>query len=390
MHPVNGFFGEFGGQFVPETLVPAIDELEAAFNSFREDSGLLNELKRYREEYTGRPTPVYFAENISKKYGVNIYLKREDLLHTGAHKINNAIGQGILARHMGKTRVIAETGAGQHGVATATAAAMFGLECTVYMGRVDALRQRPNVQKMKLLGAEVKLVTDGQETLKDAVSAALRDWVANVVNTHYIIGSVVGPHPFPDIVAYFHSVIGTESHDYFQKKGFMPDFVLACVGGGSNAIGMFQGFLETEVKMIGVEAGGRSLDPGENSATLTKGKKGIFQGTLSYLLQDEKMQMLDVHSVSAGLDYPGVGPQHAFLRDSGRVEYVHIFDDSALNAFRELTRLEGIIPALESSHALAYVLDNSERFRDSNVLVNLSGRGDKDFPIIEKYLSEDL
>ncbi len=390
MRPDNGFFGEFGGQFVPETLIPAIDELEAAFQRFRNDENSLGELKKYREEYTGRPTPVYFAENLSRKYGVNIYLKREDLLHTGAHKINNAIGQGMLARHMGKTRVIAETGAGQHGVATATAAAMFGLDCTVYMGRVDARRQKPNVQKMKLLGAEVVLVTDGQETLKDAVSAALRDWVSNVQNTHYIIGSVVGPHPFPEIVAFFHAVIGEESAEYFRKKDFLPDFVLACVGGGSNAIGIFQGFLDTDVRLIGVEAGGRSLDPGENSATLTKGKKGIFQGTLSYLLQNEKMQMQDVHSVSAGLDYPGVGPQHSFLHDTGRVEYVHIFDDSALNSFKELTRLEGIIPALESSHALAYVLDSSDRFKGKNVLVNLSGRGDKDFPIIEKYLAEEL
>ncbi len=390
MRPDNGFFGEFGGQFVPETLVPAIDELEAAFETFRNDKSSLAELKKYREEYTGRPTPVYYTENLSKKYGINIYLKREDLLHTGAHKINNAIGQGILAKKMGKTRVIAETGAGQHGVATATAAAMFGMQCTIYMGRVDAQRQRPNVQKMKLLGAEVVLVTDGQETLKDAVSAALRDWVSNVQNTHYIIGSVVGPHPFPEMVAFFHSVIGEESREYFNSRGFLPDYVLACVGGGSNAIGIFQGFLDTDVKIIGVEAGGRSLDPGENSATLTGGKRGIFQGTLSYLLQDERMQMQDVHSVSAGLDYPGVGPQHSYLHDTGRVEYVHIFDDSALHAFKELTRLEGIIPALESSHALAYVLDNSERFSGKNVLVNLSGRGDKDFPIIEKYLSEEL
>lgn len=390
MQPNNGFYGEFGGQFVPETLIPAIDQLEDAFIKFKENSESIAEMEKLLREYVGRPSPVYYACNLSKKYGVDIYLKREDMLHTGAHKINNALGQGMLTRDMGKRRVIAETGAGQHGVATATAAAMFGLDCRIYMGRVDAERQLPNVKKMKLLGAEVVLVEDGQKTLKDAVSAALRDWVANVVDTHYIIGSVVGPHPFPEIVAYFQSVIGKESVEQFEKFGFMPDYVLACVGGGSNAIGIFQAFLDTDVKLIGVEAGGTSLNPGENSATLTLGKKGIFQGTLSYLLQNENFQMEDVHSVSAGLDYPGVGPQHAQLRDSGRTEYVHIFDDQALNAFKELTRLEGIIPALESSHALAYVLENSGIFKGKKVLINLSGRGDKDFAIIEKYLPEDL
>lgn len=390
MECINGFYGKFGGQFAPETLIPALDELEEAFKKFRSGSAQMKENDRYLREFAGRPTPVYFAANLSAKYGMNIYLKREDLLHTGAHKINNALGQALLTRFMGKKRIIAETGAGQHGVATATVAAMFGLQCRIYMGTVDAERQMPNVKKMKLLGAEVSLVDTGLKTLKDAVSASLRDWVTNVVTTHYLIGSAVGPHPFPEIVSYFQSVIGSESLEHFQSQGGLPDYVVACVGGGSNAIGMFQAFLETPVGIIGVEAGGRSLDPGENSATLVRGKKGIFQGTLSYLLQNDNFQTEDVHSVSAGLDYPGVGPQHAFLRDSGRVEYTAVFDNRALHAFRELTRLEGIIPALESSHALAYVIDNRERFAGKNVLVCLSGRGDKDFGIVDKFDLEAL
>ncbi len=390
MHPNNGFYGEFGGQFTPETLIPALDELEGAFNEFKKSRDNESELARYLKYFAGRPTPVYKAENLSKKYGVTIYLKREDLLHTGAHKINNALGQAMLTRFMGKKRIIAETGAGQHGVATATVAALFGLDCAIYMGSVDAERQMPNVKKMKLLGAGVNLVDTGLKTLKDAVSASLKDWVANVTDTHYLIGSAVGPHPFPEIVSYFQSVIGTESREHFQSLGFMPDYVIACVGGGSNAIGIFQAFLDTGTRLIGIEAGGRSLDPGENSATLARGKKGIFQGTLTYLLQNDNFQIEDVHSVSAGLDYPGVGPQHSWLRDTGRVEYSHVFDKSALHAFRELTRLEGIIPALESSHALAYVLDNSSLFHGKNVLVNLSGRGDKDFGIVEKYNLEEL
>ncbi len=390
MRPHNGFYGPFGGQFVAETLIPALDELEESFNSVRKKKKFIGEMKRYLHDFAGRPTPVYFAKNISEKYGINIYLKREDLLHTGAHKINNAIGQAILTKYMGKKRIIAETGAGQHGVAVATAAAMFGFDCTIYMGSIDAERQMPNVKKMKLLGTEVKLVDTGLKTLKDAVSAALKDWVFNVAHTHYLIGSAVGPHPFPEIVAYFQSVIGRESREYFESLGFLPDFVIACVGGGSNAIGMFHDFITSDVKLIGVEAGGTSLNPGENSATLAVGKKGIFQGTLSYLLQNENFQMEDVHSISAGLDYPGVGPQHAYLRDRGRAEYVHVFDNRALHAFKELTGLEGIIPALESSHALAFVIDNRDRFKGKNVLICLSGRGDKDFGIIEKVNLEDI
>ena len=339
----------------------------------------------------GRPTPVYFAKNISKKYDLNLFLKREDLLHTGAHKINNTIGQALLTKQMNKKRIIAETGAGQHGVATATAAALFGLECVVYMGSVDVERQMPNVRRMKLLGAEVVPVEDGLKTLKDAISASLKDWVTNVIDTHYLLGTVAGPHPFPEMVAFFHSVTGKEAKEFFEQKGEMPDYVIACVGGGSNAIGIFQGFLDmTDVKLIGVEAGGRSLDPGENAASLTIGKKGIFQGALSYVLQNDDSQIEDVHSISAGLDYPGIGPQHSYLKDSSRVEYKYIFDKEALLAFKELTREEGIVPALESSHALAYVLQNAKLFKGKNVLVNLSGRGDKDMGIIEKQKVVEL
>jgi len=385
----RGFYGEFGGQFVPETLIPALDSLEESFREFCADRESLAELKELFEKYAGRPTPVYHAKNISKKYGMNIYLKREDLLHTGAHKINNTIGQALLARRMGKKRIIAETGAGQHGVASATAAASLGFECTVYMGKTDADRQLLNVKKMKFLGSEVNIVDSGMGTLKDAVSAALKDWVASFNTTHYLIGSVVGPHPFPEIVAYFQSVIGTESRAQFGKMGMSPDAVVACVGGGSNAIGIFEGFLDSDARIIGVEAGGRSLNSGDNSATLSLGKKGIFQGSLSYLLENGSLQVEEVHSVSAGLDYPGVGPQHSYLKDSGRVEYRYSFDAQALAACRELTRMEGIIPALESSHALAYVFENSGEFAGKNVLVNLSGRGDKDFEIIDRHLMED-
>jgi tryptophan synthase beta chain len=386
----NGFYGRYGGQFVPEILIPALDELERAYNNFKVNEESIQRFHRYLGEYAGRPTPVFHAENISTKYGFDLYLKREDLLHTGAHKINNAIGQALLAKFMKKKRVIAETGAGQHGVATATAAALFGLSCRIYMGSIDVERQMPNVQKMKLLGAEVVPVEEGLRTLKDAISASLKDWVTNVTDTHYILGSVAGPHPFPELVAYFHAVIGKESLDYFSMKGFLPDAVIACVGGGSNAIGIFQGFLDLqEVELIGVEAGGRSLDQNQNAATLSLGTRGIFQGTLSYLLQNEHCQVQDVHSVSAGLDYPGIGPQHSFLKDSGRVRYTYAFDGQALRAFHELTRLEGILPALESAHALAYALDHADELRGMKVLVNLSGRGDKDWGIIEKHRMEE-
>lgn len=391
MLPDKGFFGRYGGQFVPETLIPALDGLESAYCDFKTDAGSIQELERYLTEFAGRPTPVYYAANISAKYGFDLFLKREDLLHTGAHKINNTIGQALVARRMGKRRIIAETGAGQHGVATATAAALFGLECRIYMGSVDVQRQMPNVRKMRLLGAEVVPVDDGLKTLKDAISAALRDWVASFKNTHYLMGTVAGPHPFPEMVAFFHAVTGKEAREYFMKKGFLPDTVVACVGKNNNAMGIFQGFLgQPEVTLVGVEAGGRSLGPGDNAATLSQGTPGIFQGALSYLLQDKHGQVQDVHSVSAGLDYAGIGPQHAFFKDTGRVSYTHVFDAGALAAFHELTRLEGIMPALESSHALAWALANANALSGKRVLVNLSGRGDKDLGIIEQNMREAL
>ncbi len=386
MQQSNGFYGEYGGQFVAETLIPALDELEEAFRQFTTDQAMKDQLRSYLEEYAGRPTPVYYAKNLSEKYGIRLFLKREDLLHTGAHKINNTIGQALLAGYMNKKRVIAETGAGQHGVATATTAALFNLECTVYMGELDMERQMPNVKKMQYLGAEVVPVAWGQRTLKDAVNASMKDWLANIEHTHYLLGSVMGPHPFPEIVSTFQSVIGREARDYFLSRGFQPDQIIACVGGGSNAIGMFGPFLNDEsIQLIGVEAGGRSDNSGDHAATLTRGKKGIFQGNLTYLLQNDNYQVEDVHSVSAGLDYAGVGPQHAYLRDSGRVRYETVTDTETLAAFRELVRLEGIIPALESSHALAHALKTAGSLAGKKILVNLSGRGDKDMDIIEHY-----
>lgn len=383
MRAVNGFFGNYGGQFSPETLIPALDELENVFEFSLGDETFRCELDNLMRTYAGRPTPVYFASNLSRKLGVDIYLKREDLLHTGAHKINNALGQALIARRLKKVRVIAETGAGQHGVATATAAALMGLECRVYMGRVDAERQKPNVRRMRLLGAEVCVIDEGQRTLKDAVSAAMRDWVTNVTSTHYIIGSALGPHPFPEMVASFQSVIGREAREYFDERGSRPDMVVACVGGGSNSIGIFSGFLDDpDVELVGVEAGGRGPGLGDNAATITCGSPGIFQGTYSYLIQNADGQVGDVHSVSAGLDYAGVGPQHSFLNDTGRARYVNVGDAEAVSAFRELSRTEGIIPALESSHALAWVMGNSGRLKGRAVLVNLSGRGDKDMDIV--------
>ena len=384
----NGFFGNYGGQYVPETLIPALEDLEALFKKAKTDENFLKSLNKYFSTYIGRPTPVFLAENLSRKIGVNIYLKREDLLHTGAHKINNTIGQALLTKYMGKSRIIAETGAGQHGVATATAAALFDLDCTIYMGRIDAERQALNVRRMQMLGAEVKVVSDGTETLKDAVSASLKDWVTNVQNTHYLIGTVAGPHPLPEIVSWFHSVIGEESKSYFNDLGFLPDAVVACVGGGSNAIGIFRAFLEdNEVELYGVEAGGVSDKIGENARTLAKGRKGIFQGSLSYVVQDEYSQIIDVYSISAGLDYPGIGPEHAYLNETGRAKYVSCTDDEAMNAVFELLKTEGILPALESSHALGYVIKNADKFRDKNLLICLSGRGDKDITIIENYIA---
>lgn len=378
----GGYYGRFGGRFVSETLIPALSQLEEAFTAFKRDEAFCRRFRKILSEYAGRPTPVTFASNFSKAYGLNLYLKREDLLHTGAHKINNTIGQGLLAKFMGKRRVIAETGAGQHGVATATAAALLGLECTVYMGSLDAERQRINVERMKLLGAEVRVVEEGSRTLKDAINAALRDWVRNVRDTHYLIGSVVGPYPFPEVVAHFQSVIGEEAREQFEAMGFMPDVVVACVGGGSNAIGIFRGFVNEETELVGVEAGGLSDEPGRHARTLGLGRPGILHGAFSYLLYDEHGNITDVHSISAGLDYPGVGPEHSFLKESGRVRYEHCRDEDALFAFKELSRLEGIIPALESAHALGYVVKNSPQMSGKNVLVNLSGRGDKDLSIV--------
>ncbi len=379
---MKGFYGRFGGRFVPETLIPALRQLEEAFEAFKRDSKAQEELKELLERYAGRPTPIYYAKRMSEAYGFELYLKREDLLHTGAHKINNTLGQAILTRFMGKSRVVAETGAGQHGVATATVCALLGLECVIYMGKVDAERQRINVERMKLLGAEVKVVEEGSQTLKDAINVALKDWVRNVRTTHYLLGSVVGPHPFPEVVAYFQSVIGREARSYFEKAGFLPDVVVACVGGGSNAIGIFRGFIDADCQLIGVEAGGLSDEPGQHARTLGLGRPGILHGAFSYLLQDEYGQVQKVHSISAGLDYPGVGPEHAFLKESNRVRYEFCRDEDALFAFRELSRLEGIIPALESAHAIGFLLKNASEFKGKRVLVNLSGRGDKDLGIV--------
>jgi tryptophan synthase beta chain len=370
-------FGPYGGRFVPETLVPALDELEAAWIDARTDEGFQAQLRDLLATYVGRPTPLYLAPRLSEVTGGTVYLKREDLNHTGAHKINNALGQALLARRMGKRRVIAETGAGQHGVASATACALLDLECVVYMGSEDMRRQRPNVERMGLLGAEVVAVEAGARTLKEAVSEAIRDWVTNVATTHYVIGSAVGPAPYPAMVRDLQRVIGDEAREQIlAAEGRLPDRVLACVGGGSNAIGAFVPFVgDPEVELIGVEAAGDGLDSGRHSAPLTTGASGVLHGALSAVLQDEHGQVLEAHSVSAGLDYPGSGPEHAWLRDEGRVRYVAVGDDDAVAAFRRLARLEGIIPALEPAHALAWLLANPAPGLD--VLI-LSGRGDKD------------
>jgi tryptophan synthase beta chain len=372
-------FGPYGGRYVPETLVPAIEELAAAWADARTDAGFRAELDALLRDYVGRPTPLFLAERLSETAGRRVYLKREDLAHTGAHKINNAIGQALLARRMGKPRVIAETGAGQHGVATATACALFDLECVVYMGTEDMRRQRPNVERMRLLGAEVSPVEVGARTLKEAVSAAIRDWVTNVATTHYIIGSVVGPAPYPALVRDLQRVIGDEARDQaIVAEGSLPARVIACVGGGSNAIGTFTAFLDDEdVELIGVEAGGEGLDSGRHGASLVAGSTGVLHGALSSVLADEDGQILEAHSISAGLDYPGVGPEHAQLRDSGRARYTAVTDDAALRAFRELAGLEGIIPALEPAHAIAWILEDTDGPDGYDVLC-LSGRGDKD------------
>jgi len=378
----KGHFGPYGGVFVSETLISALEDLKAAYARFKDDPVFKAEFAYELKHYVGRPSPIYHARRWSEHFGgAQVYLKREDLNHTGAHKINNVIGQALLARHLGKPRVIAETGAGQHGVATATIAARYGMECVVYMGSEDVKRQAQNVYRMKLLGATVVPVESGSKTLKDALNEAMRDWVTNVENTFYIIGTVAGPHPYPMMVRDFQSVIGLEAREQMpEMTGRQPDAVLACVGGGSNAIGIFYPYIEHEdVRLIGVEAAGYGLETGKHSATLCAGRSGVLHGNRTYLLQDDNGQIIETHSISAGLDYPGVGPEHAWLKDSGRAEYVAVTDDEALEAFHKLCRLEGIIPALESSHALAYAAKLAPRLRrDQILLVNLSGRGDKD------------
>ncbi len=378
----NGYFGTYGGRFVPETLIPALDELATAYREANKDRHFQGKLALLQKTYIGRPTPLYFAERLTEHIGgARIYLKREDLAHTGAHKINNALGQALLAKRMGKKRLIAETGAGQHGVATATGAALAGLSCEIYMGSEDIERQSLNVFRMRLLGATVTEVTEGSKTLKDAINEALRDWTANVRTTHYVLGTVFGPHPFPLIVRDFQSIIGSETKaQILRAEGRLPDCLIACVGGGSNAIGLFHAFLtQSAIRMIGVEAGGKGIASGEHAARFAGGSVGIFQGCRSYLLQDENGNILGTHSVSAGLDYASVGPEHSFLRDSGRVKYTLATDEEALDAFQLLSRTEGIIPALESAHAIAEAVKQASQLsRDAIIIINLSGRGDKD------------
>ena len=394
----DGHFGIFGGRYVAETLMPLVLAVERAYDEARADPAFDEEFRYYLEHYVGRPSPLFYAKRLSEHLakgdkGAKIYLKREDLNHTGAHKINNCLGQILLARRMGKTRIIAETGAGQHGVATATVCALFDLPCTVYMGEVDIERQAPNVFRMKLLGAEVVPVKSGTRTLKDALNEALRDWVANVDDTFYIIGTVAGPHPYPAMVRDFQLVIGDETREQIMAaEGRLPDMLVACIGGGSNAMGLFYPFLDdAEVRMIGVEAAGHGIDSGEHAASLTGGRPGVLHGNRSYLLQDDDGQIKEAHSISAGLDYPGVGPEHSWLYESGRVDYVSITDEQALETFQLLTQLEGIIPALESSHALAHVGDIAGSLPDDHIIVvNLSGRGDKDIFTVAKVLEVEL
>ncbi len=379
-------FGRFGGRYVPETLVAALDELRSAYDDVHDDPSFWNEVDHLLHDYVGRPTPLYHAERLGEQAGgVRVYLKREDLNHTGAHKINNTLGQILLARRMGKRRIIAETGAGQHGVATATVCALFGLECVVYMGAEDVRRQALNVFRMELLGAEVRTVEAGTRTLKDATNEAMRDWVANAVTTHYIIGSVVGPDPYPRLVRDLQSVIGRETRQQLEaREGCLPTAVLACVGGGSNAMGMFHEFISAgSVELVGIEAAGHGLETGRHAASLAAGRPGVLHGSFSYLLQDDDGQVAPAHSVSAGLDYPGVGPEHAALKDAGRAHYVSVTDDEALEAFERLAQLEGIIPALESAHAVAYLLKEGRRWAGGGpVVVCLSGRGDKDVALV--------
>jgi len=384
----KGYYGDFGGAYIPEMLYPNVEELRQKYLEIMEEGGFQEEFNQLLQDYVGRPSPLYLASRLSEKYGANIYLKREDLNHTGAHKINNTIGQILLAKRLGKTRIIAETGAGQHGVATATVCALKGMECVVYMGAIDIERQAPNVARMKMMGAKVVAAESGSKTLKDATNEALRDWINNPLDTHYIIGSVVGPHPYPDLVARFQSIISKEAKkQLFDKKGKLPDYAIACVGGGSNAIGMFYHFLDDEgVRLIAAEAAGKGIDTGQSAATSALGKEGVLHGSRTILMQTDDGQVIEPYSISAGLDYPGIGPQHAFLHKNKRVEYVSITDEEAMNAGLLLTRLEGIIPAIESAHALAQ-LEKMTFKKDDDVILCLSGRGDKDLDNYMKYFS---
>lgn len=395
MLPDNrGYFGAYGGRFVPEVLMPALDELEAAYTEAKNDPAFWAKFDSLSREYSGRPTPLYLAERLTKQCGgAQIFLKREDLAHTGAHKINNAVGQGLLAQRMGKQRIVAETGAGQHGVATAAVCAMLGLKCIIYMGEEDMRRQSLNVFRMKLLGAEVRPVSTGSRTLKDAVSEAIRDWVTNVRDTYYLLGSSVGPHPYPMMVRDFQSVIGKETKEQILARcSCLPDYIIACVGGGSNAIGIFYPFInDTEVKLIGVEAAGKGLKTGKHAASLTAGKVGVLHGAKSYVLQDNNGQIQETHSISAGLDYPGVGPEHSYYKDIGRVSYVSVTDEEALEGFQLLCRTEGIAPALEPAHALFYAARIANSLdKEQIIVVNLSGRGDKDINVVAEALGVEL
>ena len=390
-YPVGGKFGKYGGKYIPETLAPAVSELESAYEKYRNDAEFQKELHYYLTQYAGRPTPLYFAKNLTEHAGgAKIFLKREDLLHGGAHKTNNTLGQALLAKKMGKTRIIAETGAGQHGVGTAIACSVLDLPAEVYMGSKDVERQKLNVFRMELLGAKVHSVDSGTKTLKDAINEAIRDWISNVQTTYYLIGSVVGPHPYPMMVRDFQSVIGSEVKEQMkQEHGRLPSAIVACVGGGSNAMGSFYPFLDdSDVKLCGVEAGGSGVKTGKHSATLCAGSEGVLHGMFTYLLQDEKGQVVDTHSISAGLDYPGVGPEHSMLKDVRRATYVPCTDDEAVDAFMKLSRLEGIIPALESSHAVAQAIKMAKEMdRDEIIVVTLSGRGDKDVTVVQDYLN---
>lgn len=388
---MRGYFGDFGGIFVPESFTPILEELEKAYEEAKRDPQFQQELEGYLRDYVGRPLPLYFARRISQDVGCKVYLKREDLNHTGAHKINNAIGQILLAKYMGKKRIIAETGAGQHGVATATVCAMMGMECEIYMGKLDVERQFLNVLRMELLGAKVHAVREGSQTLKDAMNEAFRDWLTNVETTHYLIGSVAGPHPYPTIVRDFQSIIGRETKEQIlEKEGKLPTYLIACVGGGSNAMGFFFAFLEhTDVCLIGVEAGGTGLGVGQHAATLNFGVPGVLHGSKTKVLLDSYGQVLPVHSISAGLDYPGVGPEVAYLQSIGRLEAAYVTDDEAMEGLIYLARHEGIIPALESSHAVGYLLKNRKRFQSSDIVIlNISGRGDKDMNTVHQYIQQ--